>query len=589
MQNPKSKIANVLLGLYHLHLSSQMPTTDPQFAPLYKTAMVQHIQEAFKADNKLPLACACFGSYFLMKRGMSQVENLAKKAVELTDVSAIASDGWYLLARKEHYGEENSKALDYYMRADHARGGDEHGYLPAKFGAAQTRVLQGDSDDAKFRLEKIVSKTKNIEAMTLLGALWAEDAFTSRTGTTKEDIISAQRKAISLLEAVRSAWKDSKRNIEPDSSVLLNLARLYEAESPEKSMQCLVQVEQMELEDLPDDTEAAELEGESERTAALREHLPPQLLNNIACFHYQADRLNQARDYFQAALNACVKLGDRDPDIDTDALVTSISYNLARTYEAEDMLEEAKQVYQGLLSRHSEYLDAKMRLTYIALLQSPQDEGPRAMAQLYEAESSQPEVRALFGWYLRKAKRKTANIAEDQEQRHYKHTLQGHDKYDKYSLTAMGNLYLTLAREMRRDADQEKERRTKNYERAMEFFDKALQLDPRNAYAAQGIGIAMIEDRKDFTAGLQIFSKVRETIRDASVFVNLGHAYCEVKQYSRAIEAVSLSLSRDLSMLTLPASTMLLWPRTEAGIRRSLPASAERGCSRASRTRRPRR
>lgn len=515
--------------------------------------MVQYIQEAFKIDNNLPLACASFGSYFLIKKGMSQVETLAKKAVELTDVSSIASDGWYLLARKEHYAEEFSRAGDYYLRADQARGGDEHGYLPAKFGAAQIRLLQGDPDGAKFRLEKIVQKTKSIEAMTLLGALWAEDAFTGRAGSSKEEIISAQKKAIPLLEQVRMAWKDPKRNVQPDPAVLLNLARLYEAESPEKSLQCLEQVEQMELEDLPDDIEIPETEDEVAKVGAMREHLPPQLLNNLACFHYQGDRLLQARELFQAALNACVKLGDRDPDIDTDALVTTISFNLARTYEAENMLDEAKQVYQGLLARHSEYMDAKMRLTYISLRQNPTDDGPKSMSQLYEADSTNPEVRALYGWYLRKAKRKAANIAEDQEQRHYKHTLQGHDKHDRYSLTAMGNLYLTIAREMRRETDQEKDRRHKSYERAIEFFDKALQLDPRNAYAAQGIGIAMIEDKKDFTAGLQIFSKVRETIRDASVYVNLGHAYCEVKQYSRAIEAVRLLSLCLYSVANLPS------------------------------------
>jgi len=77
------------------------------------------------------------------------------------------------------------------------------------------------------------------------------------------------------------------------------------------------------------------------------------------------------------------------------------------------------------------------------------------------------------------------------------------------------------------------------YIRAVEFFDKALQLDPQNAYAAQGIGIAMAEDKKDLGVALQIFTKVRETVKDPSVYSNLGHIYCELKQYSRAIEHVS--------------------------------------------------
>ena len=502
--------------------------------------MVQFTQKAFKLDKEFPLACATFGSYFLVRKAMPTVETLARKAIELTDVNAIASDGWYLLARKEHYNGDYARASEYYLKADQARGGDERGYLPAKFGAAQVKVLQQDLDGAKFRLEKIIQQTKSIEAMTLLGTLFAEEVFTGQLIATKEEQESALRKAVSLLEVVRVAWKDPKRNIPPDSSVLLSLARLYELDNSEKSLQCLQHVEQMELDELPDDLRPDNMEDGAAVTAMLREHLPPQLLNNMGCFHYQADRLVQARELYQTALNACVKLGDKDHTVDTDALVTTISYNLARTYEAENMLDEAKQVYEGLLARHNDYTDANTRLTYIALRQSPTEEGPKAIAKLYEIDSNNMEVRSLYGWFLKRAKRRTTNIADDQEQRHYKHTLQNYDKHDRYSLTAMGNLYLATAREMRRDTDQEKDKRRKMYERAVEFFDKALQLDPRNAYAAQGIGVALIEDKKDFASALQVFSKVRETIKDVSVYSNLGHVYCELKQYSRAIESVSL-------------------------------------------------
>ncbi len=274
--------------------------------------------------------------------------------------------------------------------------------------------------------------------------------------------------------------------------------------------------------------------------AKLREKPSPQLLNNLGCFQYQSEKHDSAREFFQTALNACVKAGEVNEAIDTDALVTTISYNLARTYEGAGLLDEAKQVYEGLLARHADYTDARTRIAYIELRQNPTEDGPRAMAALYETDYTNLEVRALYGWYLSRSKKRTMNIADDQEQRHYKHTLQHHDKHDRYSLTGMGNLYLTTAREMRRDTDQDKDKRRKTYEKAVEFFDKGLQLDPRNAYAAQGIGIALVEDKKDLTTAVQIFSKVRDTLRDASVYINLGHVFAELKQYSRAIESVSI-------------------------------------------------
>lgn len=534
-------MANILLGLYYINDSSHYATTDPAFGPIYKKAMTQYTQKAFKLDKELPLTCATFGSYFLLRKAWPTVENLARKAIELTDVNAVASDGWYLLARKEHYqnNPDLSKANEFYGKAELARGGGDKGFLPARFGIAQVQVLLQDLDGAKFRLEKIIQQSKSVEAMMLLGALHAEDVFANQASGSKDDKSTEIKKATALLEAVRLAWKDGQKKLTADSSVLVYLARLYEVDQPEKSLQCLQQVEQISINDLPNKDPPEDVENEEAYRAKLREQLSPQLLNNIGCFQYQAEKHDLSRDFFQTALNACVRAGEKDETLDTDALVTTISYNLARTYEAAGLLDEARQVYEGLLARHRDYTDARARLAYIEICQNPTDQGPKAMAALYESDSTNLEVRSLFGWYLSKSKKRTTNIAEDQEQRHYKHTLQHHDKHDRYSLTGMGNLYLTTAREMRRDTDQDKEKRRKTYEKAVEFHDKALQLDPKNAYAAQGIAIALVEDKKDLTAAVQIFSKIRDTVREATVFINLGHVFAELKQYSRSIECVS--------------------------------------------------
>lgn len=537
--NPDSNVANILLGLFHLDQSSKYATGEPEFQQHYKRAMTEYTQTAWKKDPKYPLTCATFGNYFLLRKAWPTVERLSRQAIESTDVNAIASDGWYLLARKEHYEGNIAKATDFYNRADQARGGDDKGYLPAKFGAAQLKTLAQDYEGARFRLEKIVQTSKSVEAMTLLGLLYAEAVYANQAAATKEDKSSELKKAIGLLEQVRNAWKDPKKKITPDTAVLLNLARLYETENPDRSLQCLQQVEQMEIDEIPDEDRPDDIEDDAAMVAALRESLPPQLLNNMAAFHYQAERYTQARELFQSALNACVKIGDKDSTIDTDGLVTSISYNLARTYEAENMLTEAQKVYEGLLERHPEYTDASARLTFMSLRDNPSEESSQAMRKLLEADPSNLEVRALYGWHTHKAKKRTMNPAEDTEQRHYKHSLQDHDKHDRYSLTGMGNIFLQVAREMRRDTDQDKDKRSKTYNRAIEFYDKALQLDPKNAYAAQGIAIALVEDKKDYASAIQVFNKVRETMKDASVFINLGHAFCEMKQYPRAIENVS--------------------------------------------------
>jgi RNA polymerase-associated protein CTR9 len=407
-----------------------------------------------------------------------------------------------------------------------------------------------------------------LEAQTLLGTLYAEDVFAAQNSKSNEDKSAELKKALKYLESVQSAWKDPKKKVIPDQSVLLNLARLYEADYPEKSLKCLEEVEQMEMEAIPEEDYPEGVEEGPELTAALRQLLPPQLLNNMGCFHFQAERYVRAQELFQVALNACVNAENRDETIDTDALVTSISFNLARTYEAEGVAEEAKTVYDSLLKRHPDYVDARIRLTYMALKEKPQDEGPRAMKELFKENEDNVEVRALYGWYVNKSKKKTHNFAADDEQRLYKHTLQKSDKHDRYSLMGMGNIHLAIAREMPRSSEQEKEKRRKGYERAVEFFDKVLQLDPKNAYAAQGIAIALVEDKKDYSTALQIFTKVKETLKDHSVFVNLGHTYCEIKQYARAIENVRWPVHVDTKDMLTFYSTKLPCRRTDTTTQR---------------------
>ncbi|KAK3333527.1 hypothetical protein B0T19DRAFT_382310 [Cercophora scortea] len=545
--NPDSKTANILLGLYYLDASGHLPTNNPEFIRLYKKAMTEYTQKSFKLDKDYPLTCSTFANYFLSRKQFPNVDALAHKAIQLTDVNAIASDGWYLLARKEHYAGDVERAGDYYRRADDARGGSERGFLPAKFGAAQLSVLKNDLGEAKLRLEKMLQQNKSYEAMILLGILYSEEVFANQFAAVKEDKSAEAKKAIGLLETVRSAWKDPKKNLSPDATVLLNLAHLYETDNPDKALQCLQQVEELEMAQVPQSDRPADTEDEAATRAALRKFLSPQLLNNIGCFYSQEEKHELASELFESALDSCMRIGEAGEDTDTDALVTTISFNLGRSYESRGLIDRAVEVYEKLLKRHNHYTDARTRLAYIKLRKHPNKEGPDAVAKLYQENSSDLEVRALYGWFLGKvnSKKRPANIAEDPEQRHYKHTLQHHDKHDRYALVGMGNMHLMSAREMRRETEAEKQKRSSAYGRAVEFFDKALQLDPKNAYAAQGIAIALVEDRKDYKNALQVFIKVRETVKDAHVYVNLGHIYAELKQFSKAIESYEIALSKE--------------------------------------------
>lgn len=561
--SPNSVIAQALLGVYWIDQVNQHNPSDPEFQDLTKKAFTLHTQSAFKLDSMHALTCAQFGSYFLRRRAWQNVERLARRAIELTDVNAIASDGWYLLALQSHYEGDIEKAEGHYNKADQARGGDERGYLPAKFGTAQLMTLRDDTNGAKFKLEKMVERTKSVEAMTLLGVLFADEAFANQAAGGKEDKSMEARRAISWLESVRVAWKDPKRKLKREVSVLLNLARLYEGDEPGKALACLSEAEEMLIADINEEDLPEEVGDEDEERRAKRELLPPQLLNNIGCFHFAGEKFGEAREDFQTALNACVKLRDKREQqeqeqtngladdsaaaaAEAEAMITTISYNLARTYEAEGLPAEAQKIYQGTLDRHPDYIDARMRLAFLSF-QNPSDTeaGAEAIKSLLASDPGNLDIRALYGWYTHQTKKRTLALNEDAEQRHYKHTLQNHDKHDIYSLVGMGNLHLAVAREMPRDTDAHREKRTRMYGRAAEFFDKVLSLDPRNAFAAQGLAIAVVEEKKDTALGVQTFTRIRESLKgEASVYINLGHVFAEVKQFSRAVENYEIALTK---------------------------------------------
>lgn len=554
--NPESKIATILLGLYYLEESNHKPVNSPEFTRLYKKAMTEYTQKAYKLDKDYPLVLATFAGFFLSRKSLPNVEKLAHKAIEYTDVNAIAGDGWYLLARAAHYGGELDKAMDYYRRADEARGGADRGFIPAKFGAAQLSVLKNDFGEAKLRLEKIVQlekntqkTTKNFEVLTLLGTLYAEEVFAAQYGASKEDKTEEYKKATSYLETVRRAMGDASKGLPQDPSVLLNLARLYEIDSPDQSLQCLQRVEEIELERLPESEQHKDIEDDEERKHAQRKHLPPQLLNNMGCFLYRAEKFEKARHHFEDALNACLNTHEgKDMNTsDVNGLITTISFNLGRTYEASGLLDLAKGIYgvdgNGLLQRQPNYTDARTRLAYIDLKQNPTGSGAKTVTKLYEDAPHDLEVRALYGWYLNHQHKRR----DEQEQKLYRHTLKYYANHDLYALVGMGNLFLTQAREMPRNTDSERQKRSQTYSKAVEFFEKTLRIDPKNAYAAQGIAIALVEDRKDYKTALNIFLQIKDTVKDFTVYLNIGHLCCEptVKRFAQAIENYEIALSKD--------------------------------------------
>lgn len=198
-------------------------------------------------------------------------------------------------------------------------------------------------------------------------------------------------------------------------------------------------------------------------------------------------------------------------------------------------------------SRHRTDLDSAHVLLKEALTSSPHSSELRALYTYFLVETGQPKVARDFA----------------------RSTIKEISRHDLYALCASGMLYYHEARENKSTHKDALKDRTQKFTRAAEFFDKALQLSPQCAFAAQGLAIALAEGAlgngpvdtailpggqapqalteqqarlRNARDALGILMKVKESVNEASVYVNIGHCHFARDEYEKAIENVRLAL-----------------------------------------------
>merc|ERR550532_3458493 len=99
-------------------------------------------------------------------------------------------------------------------------------------------------------------------------------------------------------------------------------------------------------------------------------------------------------------------------------------------------------------------------------------------------------------------------------------------------MIALGNVWLqTLHQPMR---DKEKEKR--HQDRALSMYKAVMRNDPRNIWAANGIG-CVLAHKNNINEARDVFAQVREATADlCDVWLNIAHIYVEQRQYVSAVQ-----------------------------------------------------
>lgn len=552
-----------LLGLWYLddainfgikYLASDTSDNESlEFAQRYKMA-IQHASTAYKLDPTNACAAMAIIQYLYARGDSEQVVKLTDKILESSESPLLKAQAHFWKARSLHAQGNHSDAITEYNSAIaearkqkaptqkmSARGAG--GRLVANGSSSSTSVSSSSSasydlaylaqlglafaqlsDPDEYKVaqayatfEDLIAKyPRSADACLFLGLILAERYGKQRTNDKSTTAKIA--KAVGLLEKYLSLT-DSTPQLEFRVYAFDALSKLYETQ-PDKALEALRKAKEQ----------------------AMTADQDIKLMNNMGVLEYMVGNYAMATKYFEESGmrdSSASDGGDFENDI-------TVLFNQARAYEEVDV-EKAKDIYSKILDEEPEYIDARIRSAYLAITSGDANSTQVVDDLMADYGHSNYNVRYLYTWFLTRSRPKDAMRKLEQT---FKHTLTKMSKHDGYALTGLGNVYLNFARESR----EEKKRQT-FFLRSAELFDKALQIDPANAHAAQGVGILLVENKKPELA-MHIFARVRETLReDPSVHINCGHCLAELKQFGKSIEAYEHAVrlltkaGRDVSML----------------------------------------
>ncbi|KAG6813289.1 hypothetical protein H0H92_012444 [Tricholoma furcatifolium] len=538
--NPSEWPAQLLLGLEALNSSKNDNVTEAERASsfLHGTKLVQM---AFKTNQRSAAAANALCEVFLRKGELNRALKLAERTIQFADTLTVLTEGYLRAGRVSHAEGSFNHATKYYSAA--VEGQPKH--VVGAIGLAQMQMQNDEMAAAIHTLDSLMqppNAQRSTEASVMLASLRAHP----RPGVSSSDVAQERAKARDLFDRVVKGFEldeqrtngdstsESSRFIIDDMEMHLEIARLWQGDNLERTAKAL--------------KEALRINEDIGST-------DPRLLNNIAVLQQLEQRFPAARSLYERAVTIALGLGTDQGE----AMTTTILYNLARVYEEQGEIALAKDAYDKIVTKHPEYIDAKIRQAQMFADLNRHNDAHELLKQCLASQHNNLNLRAFYTYFLIQT-----NLPRPAKEFVFA-TLKDHDKHDIFSLCAAGWIMYHQARESRDTSAKGIEERRRGFQRSAEFYEKALHLDPLCAFAAQGLAIVTAEDAlgslggalgptpgvddtqkrlKNAREALDVFAKVRESTDDGSVYFNMGHCYYARDEFDRAIESYETALTR---------------------------------------------
>uniref|UniRef100_A0A8C3YAJ2 RNA polymerase-associated protein CTR9 homolog n=1 Tax=Catharus ustulatus TaxID=91951 RepID=A0A8C3YAJ2_CATUS len=472
-----SKCVGALVGLAVLELNNKE-------ADSIKNG-VQLLSRAYTIDPSNPMVLNHLANHFFFKKDYGKVQHLALHAFHNTEVEAMQAESCYQLARSFHVQEDYDQAFQYYYQATQFASSS---FVLPFFGLGQMYIYRGDKENASQCFEKVLKAyPNNYETMKILGSLYA-----ASEDQEKRDIAKGH------LKKVTEQYPD-------DVEAWIELAQILEQTDIQGALSAYGTATRILQEKVQAD-------------------VPPEILNNVGALHFRLGNLGEAKKYFLASLDRAKAEAEHDEHY-YNAISVTTSYNLARLYEAMCEFHEAEKLYKNILREHPNYVDCYLRLGAMARDKGNFYEASDWFKEALQINQDHPDAWSLIG-NLHLAKQEWGP-----GQKKFERILkQPSTQNDTYSMLAL--VHKTSGDELGHFFLQEK----RHQDRALAIYKQVLRNDPKNLYAANGIG-AVLAHKGYFREARDVFAQVREATADISdVWLNLAHIYVEQKQYISAVQ-----------------------------------------------------
>ncbi|KAK1131233.1 protein required for normal CLN1 and CLN2 G1 cyclin expression [Melipona bicolor] len=468
-----------LVGLSVLKLNQQQPDS-------IRTG-VQMLSKAYTIDSTNPMVLNHLANHFFFKKDYNKVQHLALHAFHNTENEAMRAESCYQLARAFHVQGDYDQAFQYYYQATQFA---PPVFVLPHFGLGQMYVYRGDAENAAQCFEKVLkAQPGNYETMKILGSLYANSSSQSKRDIAKNHL----RKVTEQFPDDVEAW--------------IELAQI---------------LEQSDLN--------AALNAYGTATRILKEKvqadIPPEILNNVGALHYRLGNLEEARKNFEESL-ARSEADALHDSVYYNSIAVTTTYNLARLNEALCIFDKAAKLYRAILDKHPKYVDCYLRLGCIARDKGQILEASDRFKDGLSINKEHPDAWSLLG------NLHLATMQWGPGQKKFERILDNPaTSTDAYSLIALGNIWLQTLHQGGKDKDREK----RHQDRALAMYKQVLRNDPKNIWAANGIG-AVLAHKGCVNEARDIFAQVREaTAEFCDVWLNIAHIYVEQKQFVSAIQ-----------------------------------------------------